>query len=77
MRQPTSQTNIVRDWRFGLQRHIDDAVAMVGSMGQERVYNVTLLEESSGRPLGAPEGSQQEEEEAAGDFDDPVVMMGG
>eukprot|EP00974_Lingulodinium_polyedra_P102513 9926221-Lingulodinium_polyedra.AAC.1 len=37
------------------------ALESVGEQG----YNDTLLEEDSGRAPGAPEGSQQEEEEAA------------
>merc|ERR1719271_1289209 len=48
---------------------LDDPFAMMGGMGEETVYKVTLMEE-------APE-EKAEEEEAAGDLDDPFAMMGG
>merc|ERR1719422_1187423 len=52
-------------------------------MGEEQVYQVTLVNEAGARKeeeastLVKENGKEVEEEEAAGDIDDPLAMLGG
>mmetsp|Transcript_74641 Transcript_74641/g.116791 ORF Transcript_74641/g.116791 Transcript_74641/m.116791 type:complete len:472 (+) Transcript_74641:75-1490(+) len=50
----------------------DDPLAMLGGMGEEEVYKVTLMEDQV-----AEDAPQQEEEEAVDFGDDPLAMLGG
>merc|ERR1711957_1143882 len=61
---------------------MDDPFAMMGGMGGEEVYKVTLMEEKDPSELKAATDPKEleavaDEEEAAGDMDDPFAMMGG
>merc|ERR1719162_2792382 len=71
----------------------DDPFAMMGGMGAEEVYTVTMLKEHTPEELQQMQGKakaaeakadaaieaeeQEEEEEDAGGCDDPFAMMGG
>jgi len=59
---------------------MDDPFAMMGGMGEEQVYKVSLLEEKTEQPAADDEANgdtNEEGEEDAGDIADPFEMMGG
>jgi hypothetical protein len=57
---------------------VKDALAMLGGMGEEEVYKVTLMNESTSLLVETLTSNAVEQEEAAEcDVEDPLAMLGG